>query len=427
MHKVAQRKDRGVPTMACAETNIASDSAACPVERMRRTFRVELVDGFDAAIDRLAEATFAQKSFLRRQWFAAAAPDGGKTLLALAPDGSPRVAIPLAPAGPPIIGLGTVPGVYWPFRSALFALQTSRSELAAILAHPDSRAALGPIWRMGPVYADEPTSRAFVLAAKKAGWDVLTRNLGTSFVLDLTQGDWPRSSTRKRLRRYRRKLEQRGGVRIETVRGGGWSTAVFDALEQIERASWVGTATDLSDAKFANPHNRAMWQAIVEDPPLAEALSATLLWLDERPVAFSFDLRAGPRQYAIASSYDEQFAECRVGQIVSYAQLIEARDGGCEAVDFGAGDGGYKREIGAEPASDIHDYLFVRSKPAAALLRMKWETGPETACCGSAATEVWDEDLIRAAAKGDKQARSMINRERILLAAVAAVSIAAIN
>ena len=389
---------------------------------------VDLYAGFPAAIDALADRAHPGHDFLRANWFAASATEGGSTLVGRRLDGSPIAAIPVSPVGPMMIGLGNVPGAYWPFRSAVVDAAASWSELAAMLAHAGTRSALSPMWRMGPVYADEPATVALVRAAKRARWTVLTRSIGRSFTLDLTQPDWPRKSTLKRLGGYRRKLETMGAVRIETVRGPDWTTSVFRSLCAVEAASWVGTSTDGSGAKFLCDEQRASWQRVVADPVLADALSATILWLDDRPIAFSFDLTSGNRQYAIASSFDAEFGEHRVGKIVTYHQLADARAAGVAQVDFGTGDSGYKREIGAVPSSEIHDYLFVRNRSAAALLRLKWEGRARSDNDDDTPVEPWDDELIAAAAQGASKRDPIGNLEQILLAGMlAATSIALVE
>lgn len=396
--------------------------------RRTGTVDVDLYAGFPAAIDALAARAHASQHFLRANWFAAAATEGGSTLVGRRLDGSSIAAIPVAPVGPMMMGLGTIPGSYWPFRSAVVAADASCSELAAMLAHAGARASLSPMWRMGPAHADDPATVALVRAAKRARWTVLTRSVGHSFMLDLTRDDWPRKSTLKRLGGYRRKLEAMGEVRIETVRGPGWTTSVFRSLAEIEAASWVGTSTDGSGAKFLRAEQRGLWQRVVADPVLADALSATLLWLDDKPIAFSFDLVSGDRQYAIASGFDAAFGDYRVGKIVTYHQLALARASGIAQVDFGTGDSGYKREIGAVPSSEIHDYLFVRNRSAAALLRLKWESGQRADSDEDALHEPWDDELIAAAAEGAKKRDPIGSLEQILLAGmIAATSIALVE
>ena len=79
------------------------------------------------------------------------------TLVARRADGEPIAAIPLVSRGKGPLRLSEVPGSYWPYRSFPVARDASDAELAALLASPAAHAALGPVWRLGPILADDPT------------------------------------------------------------------------------------------------------------------------------------------------------------------------------------------------------------------------------------------------------------------------------
>lgn len=337
---------------------------------------VDLVDGYPAVLDDLAGRAIGERAFLRAAWYRAAAPDEGSTILATRGDGRALAAIPTAAFGPPLLGARAVPGSYWPFRSILIDAEATQDELAALFAAPQTRAALAPMWRVGPVYRSDPATAMLKRAAARAGWTVLTRTLGRTFLFDLAAMSadraWPRKSTRRRLANYEKQLGQAGAVRFRFVTGDGWDEAVFDTLAAVEANSWVGKKTDGSGAKFLTEAQRGLWHRATRDPAIAGALSATILFAGDTPAAFSFDLRAGAMQYSIASSYDDRFAACRPGKIVTYRQLEWARARGVATVDLGAGDSGYKREMGAVAGSEIVDLLIVRSRSAAQLLRFKW-------------------------------------------------------
>src|SRR5688572_10290109 len=116
---------------------------------------VRVEPGFPAALDGLA-ARSSGRTFLRAAWYAAGAAPGAATVLGCRPDGTPVAAIPTVPGGPPLLGARSVPGSYWPFRSALIDPAATSAELAAMLAAPEARAALQPVWRLGPAYRDDP-------------------------------------------------------------------------------------------------------------------------------------------------------------------------------------------------------------------------------------------------------------------------------
>lgn len=338
---------------------------------------VRIDDGAPSAIDALAPAVLGGHRFLRAIWYDAAQSDASlRTIVATRADGRPLAAIPTVEIGPTVVGTRTVPGSYWPFRAIPIADDADPAELTALFADPQVKSALAPLWRLGPVYRDDPATLAVKRAAASAGWTVLTRPLGRTFLFDLAamcdDKGWPRKSTRRRLANYERQLALSGEIRVRTVTGANWREDVFGALAAIERASWVGASTDGSGAKFLEAGQRTLWHQATRDPHIARALSATILYVGEVPAAFSFDLRAGDIQYSIASSFDARFAAYRPGKIVTYRQLERAAEAGVRIVDLGAGDSGYKREMGATPGAEIVDLLIVRSRTMARLLSLRW-------------------------------------------------------
>lgn len=332
--------------------------------------------GAAPALDVLGQRNLSGHGFLRAAWYAEGTPDALRTLVVWREDGTPIAAIPTAPFGPPIAGARKVPGSYWPLRAALIAPDCSSFELAQALGHPAAAASLGPVWRVGPARADCPATQRLVDAARRARWSVLTRPAGTSWVIDLgaarKQGGWPRGSTASRLARIERRLASHGPVAWRHVRGQDWNDAVLDELAQVEAASWIATKTDGSGAKFLNLQRRAAWRAVLADPVLAGMLCATILTVEGRAVAFSFDCDDGPVRYGIAGSFRSDFAKSEVGKLANHRAVSDAFAAGATTVDLGAGDSGYKREMGAAAGYDLVDLLFVKSRTAARLVAKLW-------------------------------------------------------
>jgi CelD/BcsL family acetyltransferase involved in cellulose biosynthesis len=336
---------------------------------------VAAVEGFPPAIDTLAARNIGTHGFLRAAWYAAPAPASGHTLLVRREDdGTVLAAIPTVAFGPAIAGARKVPGSYWPLRSPLIAPDCDVLELAQGLSHSAARC-LGPVWRVGPARADDPGITMLVAAAQLANWTVLARHAGTSWLIDLDAArarGWPHASSARKLRAAWRRLEEHGTPRWRYVRGADWDTAALEDMGRIESESWIARTTDGSGAKFLTPAQRAVWRHALTDPVLAKMLSATILMLDDRPIAFSFDLDDGPVQYGIAGSYAEDLKRFYIGKLANHRAIEDAIAAGQSVTDMGAGDNGYKREMGAERGYDMTDLLFVRSRTAARLLARVW-------------------------------------------------------
>ena len=339
---------------------------------------VAAVEGFPPEINTLAARNLAGHGFLRAAWYAARAPERGRTLLLRRDaDGSVLAAIPTIVFGPAVARARKVPGSYWPLRAPLIAPDCDVFELAHGLDHAAARC-LGPVWRVGPARADDPATVLLIAAAQLANWTVLSRGAGTSWVIDLNAArtaGYPRPSVAKKLRAAWRKLEENGTPRWRYVRGADWNTAALEDMGRIEAQSWIARTTDGSDAKFMTPAQRALWSYALGDPVLAENLSATILMLDDRPIAFSFDLDDGPVQYGIAGSYVEDLKRLNIGKLANYRAMEDAINDGQSVMDMGVGDTGYKEEMGAAEGYDMIDLLFVRNRTAARMLAQAW--GPE--------------------------------------------------
>ena len=176
----------------------------------------------------------------------------------------------------------------------------------------------------------------------------------------------------KRLRGNWRKLETLGTPRWRHVRGGEWADSVLEDMGRVEAESWIARTTDGSGAKFMTPAQRELWQHALKDPVLADMLSATILMLDDRPIAFSFDLDDGPVQYGIAGSYVQDLKALCIGKMTNTRAMEDAIADGQSVMDMGAGDTGYKREMGAVEGYAMADLLFVRHRAAARVLALRW-------------------------------------------------------
>jgi CelD/BcsL family acetyltransferase involved in cellulose biosynthesis len=336
---------------------------------------VAAMAGFPPEIDTLAALRPGAAGYLRAGWYGPSGSKGARTLVVRrGAQGEPIAAIPTLAFGPAIAGARKVPGPYWPMRGVPIAPDCDPLELAEALAHPAARG-LGPVWRMGPVRADDPASLVLLDAARIAGWRVLARPAGTCWVVGcaaLRAAGGLAAATAKRLAKAERRLAARGTVSWQYVRGCQWSDTVLAEMGTVEAGSWIAAETDGSGAKFMTPQQRAQWQSALADPVLAGMLCATILRLDNRTVAFSFDLDDGPVQYGIAGSYLTEFARFEVGKLVNYRTLTDALADGQEALDLGTGDSGYKRAMGASAAYDLVDLLFVRHAAAAPLVARVW-------------------------------------------------------
>ncbi|WP_325284251.1 GNAT family N-acetyltransferase [Sphingomonas sp.] len=348
-------------------------------ERLPPAHLVEAVVGLSSTIDTVAERARPSHRFLRYGWFAAAlATYGGhaRTFTVLRED-APLAALPVVAMGPPVLRLGAVPGCYWPMRSFPVAADAGADAGDALL---DALGQRFRALRIGPVYDDDPALALLRAGAASRGWRAMPRDVAPSFLLDMaaqaSDGPFPRNSTLKKNRFHEKHLAGHGALDWSFVRGSGWRDTAFDDLAVVEKSSWIAERTDGRDAKFTDAGHGAFWRRAAADPVLADMMNAAMLHVDGRPAAFSFDLDCGTLKYAIANSYDPAFAKHSPGKLLYYRNLVDAQARGIDRVDWGAGDSGYKRVIGAQPGPMIRDWLFVRpgfSSLIARALQRHWQ------------------------------------------------------
>lgn len=325
-----------------------------------------------AVIDAITAAAELARSFLRRAWYAAGG-DLRATPGALRPDGTPLLAIPLASRKLGPLRIGEVAGPYWPWRSVPIAADARNEEVAAFLADPGARRLLGRVWRLGPVHADDPAAAKLMRAAPAAGWTVLRRSLATCFELDVAAlragGEWPKASTRRKNRWRERRLAEDGEIAYSFLSGAEWTPAHLDAIAEVEAHCWLAALDGGGDTKFLDPARRAQWERIAADPALAPMLFSSLMTIGGTPAAFTFGIEAGGTRHYIANNYNERFAKFGPGKILLYLDFERAADAGVTKIGWGAGDAGYKTEMGATPGPEILDLLFVRGRTLAAALK----------------------------------------------------------
>jgi len=336
---------------------------------------VELGAGATLALNAIAAAALPAQRFLTAGWFAAAAPESRGVGMRRS-SGEPLAAIPTVARKLGPFTVREVSGSYWPYRSFPIAADMTGDELSAMMRDRRVRAALGPLWRMGPVYGDDPTVARLTRAAEDSGWAVLRRDLGTCFELDLAslraQGPWPRSPTMRKNRWRENRLAELGPVAYRFRTGTDWTDEDRDAMASVEANSWVGGLDKGGNTKFLDADCRRNWERMAEDPVLADMIRCSIMTVGETPAAFTFGLEVGKVRYTIANAYDERFGRHSAGKLLLYKDFERAAAQGIERISWGSGDAGYKSAMGAQPGPPILDLLFVRPRALALALRPIW-------------------------------------------------------
>lgn len=329
----------------------------------RRASALHVTGRWAANIDAIAAAADGSHAFLRSAWFVAAGPAALKLVTACREPGGPIAAVPFVRGSNPF-AIAQVAGSYWPFRSFPIAADADASEIAAMLRGRSFRSALGPAWRLGPIYADDPTLARLRQAAPDGGWTILQRRLGTTFEIDVAgltrSGTWPRAATLKKNRWREKGLQELGAVEYASFSGVTWRSDQRKAIARIEGRSWLAKLGTRADTQFLDSEQRRLWEAVAADPVLGSMLFCSILSVGGEPVAFTFGMEVGSVRYHIANNFDERFARHSPGKILLYKDFAAAAARGVARISWGSGDAGYKTDMGAQPGPEILDLLFVR-------------------------------------------------------------------
>jgi CelD/BcsL family acetyltransferase involved in cellulose biosynthesis len=329
-----------------------------------------------AAFDAVVAAADPRHAFLSHAWYAADAGERLDALVATRADGSPLAAIPRVRRRIGPASMSEIAGCYWPFRSLPVVADAAPEELAVLLRSKAARQFLGPVWRLGPIFSDDPALARLREAAAGAGWRVLTRILGHCFEFDFAtlraDGPWPRTSSQASNRRRERKLAALGEISYRFISGRDWTPADRDAMAKIERESWLAGIGEQAAPKFDDPARRGVWERAAEDPAIAGMMFCSLMFVGGEPAAFAFGMEAGGVRHCIANSYSQRFGQHGPGKLLLYKDFEMAADRGVAKLNWGSGDLGYKSEMGATEGAEILDLLFVRSKMLATGLKRIW-------------------------------------------------------
>jgi CelD/BcsL family acetyltransferase involved in cellulose biosynthesis len=337
--------------------------------------RIHIVPATSADADAVAALAEPSHQFLRGSW-AEAAPGEVRRWAALRGDGRPLAVFPLVARHLGPFEMREVAGCYWPFRSVAMAADADQAELAGMLGTAELKRALGPLWRLGPVFDSDPAALRLIEAARAAGWSALTRLLGTCFEIDVAalraEGPWPRAATMKKNRWREKQIAQHGELEITRFSGSDWNEAQREAIARVERGSWLARLPGPAALQFADPARRLYWERVAADPVIAAMLFGSILKVGGVPAAFTFGLQVGGTRYHIANNYAERFKTLSVGRTLLLKEFEQATASGVERISWGSGDAGYKSEMGALPGPKIVDLLFVRPPLLAPALRPWW-------------------------------------------------------
>lgn len=145
------------------------------------------------------------------------------------------------------------------------------------------------------------------------------------------------------LRRRRRRLEEMGSIEVREHQSLSDSNGLFEAGLAMEAAGWKGQR---GHAVLNHPTHERWFRSLSEVAEDYGWLRICGLYLDERLLAFRYDIEAGGRRFGMLSAFDEtpDVASHSPGTILLESVLEASAAAGVSQYEFGVGNDAWKYE-----------------------------------------------------------------------------------
>ena len=212
------------------------------------------------------------------------------------------------------------------------ASRTLAAKLLAeeIVARADGVVSLAKLDDAGP---EVPAIRG---AAASVRFRTLQREMQRSPYLEIGS-DWDRyeaslsANLRQSLRRKRRSLEREGTVEVEVADGTERLGQLLEEGIAIEGSGWKAKQ---GTAIASDPRTRRFYTDVARWTSAAGWLRLMFLRLNQRAIAFRFDIECGGVSYHLKGGYDPDYARFSPGNILAHVAVRRAFETGCTRLEF---------------------------------------------------------------------------------------------
>ena len=225
------------------------------------------------------------------------------------------------------------------------------------------------------LWEGDPCIGALALGARDAGMAWLLEPGSVSPIVDTT-GDldaWVterHASWKKRIRRYRRKMNKDYEASFEIVRPAVDLESELATGFALEASGWKGEA---GTAIVSNPETEAFYRAVAAAFQARGELRLSRIVLDGAPVAFSFCIEHRDRLYSLKAGFDESFRKLVPGLVLQLSIVEACFERGIDAYELL----GETTEWKAKLATSERPHLVLRGyrRNPAGLVRYGYRAG----------------------------------------------------
>jgi CelD/BcsL family acetyltransferase involved in cellulose biosynthesis len=222
---------------------------------------------------------------------------------------------------------------------------------------------------LSELWEGDPVIEALVAQARESGMACLLEPGSVSPIVDTT-GDldvWvtdSHASWKKRLRRYRRKMNKDHEARFEIVQPPADLEAELASGFAVEASGWKGEA---GTAIVSRPETEAFYRAVASAFHARGELRLSRIELDGAPVAFSFCIEHGTRLYSLKAGFDESFRKLVPGLVLQVSIVEACFERGLDAYELLGETTEWKAKLAN--SERLHQTLQAYRRSPAGLLR----------------------------------------------------------
>lgn len=160
---------------------------------------------------------------------------------------------------------------------------------------------------------------------------------------------------RRNRRRQRRRLDERGAVRLSVAAGSAEARDLATLAIDVKK-SWLN-ARGLMSAAFADRRLARFFGSVAEADVHTTGCFIASLTLQDRPAALDISLVCKDRMLMHVLAYDMEFEKASPGSVLTAETLKRAFEAGLTTFDFLAPSDAYKLEY-ADGATAVHDFAL---------------------------------------------------------------------
>jgi len=173
---------------------------------------------------------------------------------------------------------------------------------------------------------------------------------------------------RSKLRKWRRKLEERGPVQV--IQSDAADPAMLERFYALEASGWKGAG---ATAIASDPQTRQFYDEVAREAARFGYLALYEVQCDGRAVAMHYGLRHSGRYFVPKMGYDENYPECALGHVILDEALRDCIARGLTEFDFLGDEAEWKRRWTHQFRQHHWCYVFRKGLAGQALHAVKFK------------------------------------------------------